>query len=157
MAAREITLKDWRDFRRVARRVAPWADVDELDDLASEALLEKLRRDTCAYRAVVDALRATYGKSLTQSQRRRWYLAHPVDLDDTDPLTEPTDADRALVDADDLAAHLARGGPRWLRRALEGIARGMTAKDAAIAAGVTYCGLYLHLRRLRGGNTIRSR
>ena len=140
----DVGLADWKKCRSIVRRIVPSAQDDDVDDIASDALLIVLQRGTGLRRAVIDALRNKYGKMTSGTRQRRWSLHHALSLDETALATE---THSTSVNADDLARRLARGRPAWVCDALLLISRGYTMKEAAQKCGKVYDSLYSHLRR----------
>ena len=146
-------MKEWNILRSIAFKMCRnWADRDEIDDIASDALLMQYQRGSSGYRAVVDALRYRYGRSNTVAQYKRWHIRNALSLirQDEDNLSfEHKDNHLSMVDADDLADHLSVACPSWVALALKLVVRGHSLSAAARACGRTYDTLYTHLYRMR--------
>lgn len=137
-----MTLDDWYHLRNIVRKICgSWIVKEDVDDVASEALLIQLNRKTHSYYAVVSALRSRFGRVGS----KRWKVRNPIELETE--LTAPEDENLELARADDLAGRLALGSPPWVEKAMCLLARDYTLKEAAHLCDRSYEALYLHLKR----------
>jgi hypothetical protein len=143
-----LGLKDLAILRSIARGLCGGlATAEDIDDIASDALLIQLRRGTAGKRAVIDALRYRYGRpDGGEWTARRWRVTHPLGLIAAQGMAV-FDKGPGVVDADDLAEWHARDCPAWVEDALRLIARGCTFSDAAAACGRGYDAFYSQVRR----------
>ena len=137
-----MTLADWYHLRNIVRKICgSWIVKEDVDDVASEALLLQLKRKTLPYYAVVSALRSRFGRVGT----KRWKVKNPTELE-LEPVASENESFE-LARADELAGRLALGSPPWVEKAMCLLARDYSFKEAANLCDRTYETLYLHLKR----------